>query len=184
MWACSRINLVLKLKCWFQICTKMAWITTLFAKRLQLLGDIGPQTHTIFYISANKTISRPQILNMDFSSMSAIEHDLEPICMMYCNDNFLSQIIYVPKWMVSSLIFQKISGRGSPSPHPRPLPRFFSGFAHGSGFTLQISGASRSRLDSRALRAESGFALNFRLENMVWPLQNKFLGPPLHTKLL
>ena len=67
-------------------------------------------------------------------------------------------------------------GRGSPSPLPRPLPRFVSGFALGSGSALN-SQALRSfdsgfALDSRALRAlYSGFALNFGLENLVWPPQ-------------
>ena len=40
-------------------------------------------------------------------------------------------------------IFKNFLGRGSPSPLPRPLPRYVSGFALGSGFAL----------DSRALRA-------------------------------
>ena len=42
---------------------------------------------------------------------------------------------------------------------PRLLPRFFSGFAFGSGFAL----------NSWALRAlESGFALDSRLANFTW----------------
>ena len=64
--------------------------------------------------------------------------------------------------------------RGSPSPLPRPLPRFFSGFALGSGFALN-SRALRAldsgfALDTRVLRAlDSGFALNFRMGTLVWP---------------
>ena len=70
--------------------------------------------------------------------------------------------------MVSSSIFQKFSGEGSPSPLPRPLPHFFSGFA--LNFQALCAFDSGFALDSRALRAlDSGFALNFRLENLVWP---------------
>ena len=70
--------------------------------------------------------------------------------------------------------FKNFLGRGSPSPLPRPLPRFFSGFALVSGFALN-SRALRAldsgfALDTRALRAlDSGFALNFRLRTLVWP---------------
>ena len=77
--------------------------------------------------------------------------------------------------MVSSLIFQKFSGEGLTEPPPQtPPPRFFSGFALGSGFALN-SRALRAldsgfALDTRALRAlDSGFALNFRLGTLVWP---------------
>ena len=72
------------------------------------------------------------------------------------------------------------------APSPDPSPRFFSGFALGSGFALN-SRALRAldsgfALDNRALRAlDSGFALNFRLGTLVWPPQNKFLDPPLVT---
>ena len=91
---------------------------------------------------------------------------------------------YALKWVVSSSIFQKFSGEGLTEPLPSPLPRFFSGFALGSGFTLNSQALrafdSGFALDSRALRAlDSGFALNFRLENLVWPPKNKFLDPPL-----
>ena len=77
--------------------------------------------------------------------------------------------------MVSSLIFQKFSGEGlTETPPQTPPPRFFSGFALGSGFALN-SRALRAldsgfALDTRALRAlDSGFALNFRLRTLVWP---------------
>ena len=56
--------------------------------------------------------------------------------------------------------FKKNLGTGSPSPFPRSLPRFFSGFSLGSGFAL----------NSRALRAlDSCFAFNFRLGTLVCP---------------
>ena len=71
------------------------------------------------------------------------------------------------------------------APSPDPSPRFFSGFALGSGFPLN-SQALRA-FDSgfvlviRALRAlDSGFALNFGSENLVCPpAPNKFLDPRL-----
>ena len=67
---------------------------------------------------------------------------------------------------------------------PDPSPRFFSGFALGSGFALNSQALrafeSGFALDSRALRAlDSGFALNFRLKTWFGPPQNKFLDPPL-----
>ena len=86
--------------------------------------------------------------------------------------------------MVSSLIFKKFSGEGLTDPLPRPLsPRFFSGFALGSGFALNsrvlCALDSGFALDTRALRAfDPGFALNFRLGTLVSP-QSKFLDPPL-----
>ena len=85
--------------------------------------------------------------------------------------------------------FSKIFWGGAHrAPSPDPSPRFFSGFALGSGFALN-SRALRAldsgfALDSRALRAldsgfaldtralralDSGFALNFRLGTSVWP---------------
>ena len=82
--------------------------------------------------------------------------------------------------------FSKIFWGGAHrAPSPDPSPRFFSGFALGSGFALN-SRALRAldsgfALDTRALRAlDSGFALNFRLGTLVWPPQNKFLDPPLN----
>ena len=68
--------------------------------------------------------------------------------------------------------FKNFLGRGSPSPFPRPLPRFFSGFALGSSFALNSQALcafdSGFALDFQALRAlDSGFALNFRLLNLV-----------------
>ena len=71
--------------------------------------------------------------------------------------------------------FSKIFWGGAHrAPSPDPSPRFFSGFALGSGFALN-SRALRAldsgfALDTRALRAlDSGFALNFRLGILVWP---------------
>ena len=86
--------------------------------------------------------------------------------------------------------FSKIFWGGAHrAPSPDPSPRFFSGFALGSGFALN-SRALRAldsgfALDTRALRAlDSGFALNFRLGTLVWPPQNKFLDPPLRIAKL
>ena len=48
-------NLVLKLKCWLQICTEKAWITTFSARRLQLMEDFVPQTpyHVLHFHKLN-----------------------------------------------------------------------------------------------------------------------------------
>ena len=71
--------------------------------------------------------------------------------------------------------FSKIFWGGAHrAPSPDPSPRFFSGFALGSGFALNSRAlralVSGFALDTRALRAlDSGFALNFRLGTLVWP---------------
>ena len=68
--------------------------------------------------------------------------------------------------------FSKIFWGGAHRAHsPDPSPRFFSGFALGSGF------ASNSRYALvPSIRASP---INFRLGTLVWPPQNKFLDPPL-----
>ena len=67
---------------------------------------------------------------------------------------FVSNICfkYAPKWMVSSLILQKNFWGGAPSPFPKPLPHFRSGFAQfmGASHPLlwlrpQLSGAPQPR---------------------------------------
>ena len=66
--------------------------------------------------------------------------------------------------------FSKIFWEGAHrAPSPDPSPRFFSGFALGLDFAL----------NSQALCAfDSGFALNFRLENLVWPPKiNSWIRP-------
>ena len=85
--------------------------------------------------------------------------------------------------------FKNFLGRGWPNPLPRPLSRFFSGFALGSGFALN-SRALRAldsgfALDTRALRAlDSGFALNFRLGTLVWPPKiNSWIRPAYRQTL-
>ena len=70
-------NQVFELKCWLQICTKKAWMTTLYAKRLQLLSDFVPQTPTRFFIPAKLNNSKHQIFSIDFLWMWAIEYGLE-----------------------------------------------------------------------------------------------------------
>ena len=80
--------------------------------------------------------------------------------------------------------FSKIFWGGAHrAPSPDPSPRFFSGFALGSGFALN-SRALRAldsgfALDTRALRAlDSGFALYCRLATLVWPPKiNSWIRP-------
>ena len=103
--------------------------------------------------------------------MWAIEHGLEPCIYHYFK--CLPQIC--TKMHGFKIDFSKIFWGGAHrAPSPDPSPRFFSGFALGSGFALN-SRALRAldsgfALDSRALRAlDSGFALNFRLGILVWP---------------
>ena len=89
---------------------------------------------------------------------------------------FVSNICfkYAPKWMVLSLIFQKNSGEEQRAPSPNTFPRFRSGFALRSGFTLNSwtlrTLYSGFALDYQALRSlDSGFTLNFQLAKLVWP---------------
>ena len=62
---------------------------------------------------------------------------------------------------------------GATSPFPKPLPRFRSGFAVRSGFTLNSWALIRTlysgfALDYRALRSlDSGFNLNFQSAKLV-----------------
>ena len=87
--------------------------------------------------------------------------------------------------MVSSLIFQKLfSGRGSPSPVPRPLPPLFLGLRPRFGLRPQFSGASRPRLRLRprysgASRSRFGLRPQLSIGDLGLAPQNKFLDPPL-----
>ena len=57
---------------------------------------------------------------------------------------------YTPKWMVSSLIFQKFSGEGLTEPPPQtPPPPIFLGLRPRFGLRPQFSGALRPRLGLR-----------------------------------
>ena len=100
--------------------------------------------------------------------MWAIEHGLEPCMHVVIYFKWLPQIC--TKMSGFKFDFSKIFWGGAHrAPSPDPSPRFSSGFALGLGFAL----------DSRALRAlDSGFALNFRLENLVWPPKiNSWIRP-------
>ena len=81
--------------------------------------------------------------------------------------------------------FKNFLGRAHRAPSPDLSPRFFLGFALGSGFALNSRALcaldSGLALDTRALCAlDSGFTLNFRLRTLVWLPPNKFLDPPLN----
>ena len=79
--------------------------------------------------------------------------------------------------------FKYFLGTGSPSSFLRPLPRFFSGFALGSGFALN-SQALRA-FDSASPSILGRFAPVNRaspstFDWITWfGLQNKFLDPPI-----
>ena len=86
--------------------------------------------------------------------------------------------------MVSSLLFQKLSGEGLNEPPPQTPPPFFLGLRpRFSGFALN-SRALRAldsgfALDTRALCAlDSGFVHNFWLGTLVWaPKINSWIRP-------
>ena len=92
----------------------------------------------------------------------------------------LHQIEWFQVWF-----FKNFLGRSSPSPLPRPLPRFFSGFALGSSFALNSRALhaldSGFALDTRALRSAPSIRaspLTFDWGPWFSPPQ-KFLDPPL-----
>ena len=144
-------NHVFNLIFWLQlICTKKAWITTLSAKRLQLLGDFVPQTPNYFFYFSAK-LNNFQKSNIQYRFV----HEYGQLNMFSnhaccCLFQTFASNMHQNEWF-QVRFFKNFLGRGSPSPLPRPLPRFFSGFALGSGFALNF----------QALRAfDSGFALD------------------------
>ena len=95
----------------------------------------------------------------------------------FCLFQMFASNMHQNEW-IQVRFFKHFLGRGSPSPLPRPLPRFFSDFALNAQALRAFD--SGFALDSRALRPlDSGFALNFRVENLIWPPPNKLLDPPL-----
>ena len=92
---------------------------------------------------------------------------------------------YVPKCMVSRLIFQKFSGEGLTEPPPQTPPSFFLGLRPRFGLRPQFSGASRPRLGLRpqfsgASRPRFGLSPStFDWGSWFGPPQSKFLDPPV-----
>ena len=129
--------------------------TTSSAKKsFSFWGLRPPDLLPSFILQQNLILPSHQIITNDFSWMWGWA--VEPFCWLF---QIIASNLHQNKWF-QDWFFKNFLGRGSPSPLPRPLPRFFSGFALGLGFAL----------NSRALRAlDSGFALNFRLEILVWP---------------
>ena len=85
--------------------------------------------------------------------------------------------------MISSLIFQKFSGEGLTEPPPQTPPPVFSRASPSVRASPSI--LRRFAPSTRALRAlDSGSALNFWSENLVWPPQNKLLDPPLDAHFI
>ena len=92
---------------------------------------------------------------------------------------------YAPKWMVSSLIFQKFSGEGLTEPPPQTPPPLFLGLRPRFGLRPQFSGASRPRLGLRprysgASRPRFGLRPQLSIGDLGLAPQNKFLDPPLN----
>ena len=143
----------------------MAWITTLSAKRLQLLGGFVLQT-IYYFLCFSKIKQFPEIkYSISICSwMWAIEHVLEPCMLLFISNVCLK---YAPKWMVSSSIFQKFSGEGLTEPPPQTPPPISLGLTpSGSGFAL----------NSRAL-------LPPMLERNLCMYLTKFFQPPLGNQL-
>ena len=118
-----------------------------------------------------------QIITNDFSWKWQLNH-------------FVSHFKYCFKYAPNECFkfdFSKFSGEGSPSPLPRPLPRFSraSPSVRASpsilGRFAPSTRASPSILGRFApsIRASPS---TFDLGTLVWPPQNKFLDPPLMLK--
>ena len=95
---------------------------------------------------------------------------------------------YTPKWMVSSLIFQKFSGEGLTEPPPQTPPPIFLGLRPWFGLRPQFSGASRPLLGLRprysgeASRPRFGLRPQLSIGDLGLAPQNKFLDPPLRIR--
>ena len=189
MWACSRTTFLIK-SFWHQlICTKKGLNYYFISWKTSTSGGRSPPDPLLFLcFSKIEQFSEIKYSISICSWMWVIELVLEP-CKLLFYFKCLPQICTTMKWFQVRFFFIFWGGaHRAPSPNPFPLPGFFSGFALGSGFAFNSQALrafdSGFALDSRALRTlDSGFALNFRLENLVWPPQNKFLDPPLRLSL-
>ena len=92
---------------------------------------------------------------------------------------------YAPKWMVSSLIFQKFSGEGLTEPPPQTPPPLFLGLRPRFGLCPQFSGASRPRY-SGASRPRFGLRPKFSIEDLglAIPQINFWIAPAWNSSSL
>ena len=114
------------------ICTNIFQIMTLSASAS---GDCVPKTTTKLYTSFTYYNHCWFVHECEQLSTS-----LEP-CYLFWNICFK----YAPKWMVSSLMFQKMSGEEHRAPSPNPFPRF----RFQIGLHSQFMGASHPLLGLR-----------------------------------
>ena len=130
-------NHVFNLIFWLQlICTKKAWITTLSAKRLQLLEDFVLRPPTIFYCSAK--LNNFQKSNIQYRFV----HECGQLNMFSnhaccCLFQTFASNMHQNEWF-QVRFFKNFLGRGSLSSLPRP-PFFI-------GLRPRFSGATRFRL--------------------------------------
>ena len=110
-------------------------------KSFSFWGTSSPIPLQSFILQQNLIIPSHQIITNDVSWMWA----LKPFSLVISNNCF----IYAPKWMVSSLIFQKFSGEGLTELPPQTPPPLFLGLRPRFGLRPQFSGASRPRLGLR-----------------------------------
>ena len=121
---------------------KKAWIRLLYQpKKLQFLGYFVPIPLQSFILQQNLIIPSHQIITNDFF----MNVGTSTILLVISNNCFK----YAPKWMVSSLIFQKFSGEGHTEPPPQTPPPLFLGLRPRFELRPQFSGASRPRLGLR-----------------------------------
>ena len=71
-------------------------------------------------------------------------HSLDPLPSFIIHQNSIIPS-YAPKWMVSSLIFQKFSGKGLTEPLPQTPPLFFLELRPWFALCPHFSGTSRTR---------------------------------------
>ena len=162
------LNEVVYLRCLLQIYAPKFFKSWLYQpKKLQRLMTATP---TKFYV--NKCIHPRTML-------------------LFVSNNICFK--YAPKWMVSKLIFQKISEEEHRAPSPNQFPRFCSGFALSSGFAInswalrtlwlrpRLSGASRPRFGLRPQLSISELGLTPKINTWI---RQGWSAPPLANSLI
>ena len=114
---------------WLQIiCTEKVWITTLSAKKLQLLGDLVPQT-PYYFLCVSKIKQFPEIkysISICSWMWGCEQLDMFSNHAWCCLIQMFASNMHQNEWF-QVRFFKNFLGRGSPSPSPDPSARFRSG---------------------------------------------------------
>ena len=150
-------------------------------KNFSFWGTSVPQT-PYYFLCFSKIKQFPEIKYSIsiYSWIWAIERVLEQCMLLFISNVCLK---YAPKWMVSSSIFQKISGEGLTEPPPQtPPPDFARAYALGLGLRPQLSGASLPGSSNWAYTTISDLPPPMLERNLCMCL-TKFFQPPLGNQL-